>query len=59
MKYKCFYIKGTDRNVKRRVYSITKEEIDNMFDIYVLRETTDGHKVYRSVETDKHYILIG
>ena len=58
MKYKYYYIKGTERNIKRRVYLIT-EELENMFDIYVLRETTDGHKVYRSVETDKHYILIG
>ena len=59
MKYKYYYIKGTERNVKRRVYLITKEELESTFDIYVLRETTNGYKVYRSVETDKHYILIG
>lgn len=59
MKYKYYYIKGTERNIKRRVYLITKEEMENMFVTFVLRETTGGHKVYRSVETDKHYILIG
>ena len=59
MKYKYQYIKGTERNIKRRVYLITKEEKETMFETFVLRETTNGHKVYRSVETDKHYILIG
>lgn len=59
MKYKYYFIKGTERNIKRRVYLITKEEKENMFDTFVLRETTDGQKIYRSVETDKHYILIG
>ena len=59
MKYKYYHIKGTERNTKRRVYLITKEEKETMFDTFVLRVTTDGHKVYRSVETDKHYILIG
>ena len=59
MKYKYYNIKGTERNIKRRVYLITKEVKETMFDTFVLRETTLGHKVYRSVETDKHYILIG
>ena len=56
--YKMLYIKGCEKNYKRRVYTITKEEKESMFDTFVLRETTNGEKVYRSCETDKHYIVI-
>ena len=57
MKYKMLTIKGCETNYKRRVYCLTQEEKDNMFDTFVLRETIDGQKVYKSCETNKHYII--
>ena len=56
--YKMLYIKGYDKNYKRRVYVISKEEKENMIDTFVPRETIDGQKVYRSCERDRHYIVV-
>lgn len=58
MKYKVLIINGFEGNYKRRVYTITKEEKEQMIDTFVIRETVDGKKIYRSVETDKHYIIV-
>lgn len=55
--YKMLYIKGCEKNYKRRVYIVTKHEKETMLDTFVLRETLNGQKVYRSCETDKHYIV--
>lgn len=62
MKYKMLWIKGVEgvtNNYKRRVYIISQTELDNMTDYltFILRESVDGHKIYRSVETDKCYMV--
>ena len=60
MKYRILWIKGSEQNYRRRVYTISKIELDVLknYNTFVLRKTVDGKRVYRSCETDKHYIII-
>lgn len=60
MKYKILWIIGSEKSYRRRVYIISKQELDRLkdFNTFVLRETTSGEKVYRSCEADKHYMII-
>lgn len=52
-------MKGFDRRYKKRVYVLSRAEVETMkmYNTFVIRETVDGLKVYKSVEDEKHYII--
>ena len=58
MKYKVLWIKGVEKDYRCRVYMISKEEFEDLrfLEVFVLRETTNGQRIYRSC-ADKHYMI--
>ena len=52
-------IKGFENNYKRRVYLIDVQEKEEMmvYTTFVNREAITGERIFRSVETDKHYMI--
>ena len=61
MTYKIMMMKAEySDNYKKRVYAVNKEEFDVLraYNTFVLRETIDNIKVYKSVESDKYYMIV-
>lgn len=60
MKYKILWIVGIEKNYRRRVYIVSKEKFDNLkdYNTFVLRQTVDGKKLYRSCENDEYYMIV-
>lgn len=61
MKYKILWIEGTEENYRRRVYIVSKTEFDSLkdYNTFVLRQTLDGERLYKSCETGKYYTIYG
>ena len=57
--YKMMIIKGFESNYKKRVYALSRLDTETikMYNTFVIRETVDGLKIYKSVEDEKHYII--
>lgn len=58
-KYKIIWIVGTEKNYRKRVYTISKSEFDSIrkCNTFVLRESIFGQRIYKSCETEYHYMI--
>ena len=52
-KYRIIWIVGTEKNYRKRVYIVSKSELESLrtCNTFVLRESIAGQKIYRSCET--------
>lgn len=58
-KYRIIWIVGTEKNYRKRVYIVSKSELESLriCNTFVLRESITGQKIYRSCKTDSHYMI--